>query len=447
MQEPCKNNEYAWGDRLMIVCKFGGSSVADASQIKKVGKIIESNSERRLIVVSAPGKRNNADKKITDLLYACNKEVINGEGAKSFTIIRDRYSEICETLGIAGISEFLDEVLSGIESGKGADYAASRGEYLSARMLSVFFEAEFIDSADILKLSDDGRIDESSYSALKSRIKATGRYIIPGFYGSDFNGNIKTFSRGGSDITGAIAARAVGAEVYENWTDVSGLLMSDPRLVDNPGVVKELTYKEIRELASIGANVFHEDAITPVKDYNIPINIRNTNKPEMPGTMIVTERDSSKTPIVGISGKNNYQNIFVEKLMLNRYPEFRKNFLDILNTHSIVPEFESIGFDSLSFLVHERQLEGMGTVIEEIKNKLNPELLELRPSLGLIGIVGEGLPDHVGVAASVFSELSLNNINIRFINYGGSDITLLVGVDSNVYLDALRIIHAKFERK
>jgi len=431
----------------MIVCKFGGSSVAEASQILKVRKIIESNSKRRLIVVSAPGKRNNADKKITDLLYTCNKEVKNGEGAKSFKIIRDRYSEICETLGIDGITEMLDEVQAGIESGKGADYAASRGEYLSARMLAVFLEAEFIDSADILKLSDDGRIEESGYSALKARIKGTGRYIIPGFYGSDSNGNIKTFSRGGSDITGAIAARAVGAEVYENWTDVSGLLMADPRLVDNPCVVKELTYKEIRELASIGANVFHEDAITPVKDYNIPINIRNTNKPEMPGTMIVTNRDSSKTPIVGISGKNNYQNIFVEKLRLNRYPDFRIKFLSILKAHDIVPEFESTGFDSLSFLAPESQLADIENVLKEIQNNLHPDLLELRSSLGLIGIVGGGISNQIGVAASVFSVLSLNNINVRFINYGGSDITLLVGVDSNLYLDALRAIHKKFDEE
>ena len=431
----------------MIVCKFGGSSVAEASQILKVRKILDSNPERRLIVVSAPGKRNNTDEKITDLLYKCNKEVENGEGAKSFKIIRDRYSEICETLGIAGITEILDEVQEGIENGKGADYSASRGEYLSARMLSVFLEAEFIDSADILKLSDDGRIEESSYSALKARIKGAGRYIIPGFYGSDCNDNIKTFSRGGSDITGAIAARALGAEVYENWTDVSGLLMSDPRLVDSPCVVKELTYKEIRELASIGANVFHEDAITPVKDYNIPINIRNTNKPEMPGTMIVTNRDSSKIPIIGISGKNNYQNIFVEKFMLNRYPDFRENFLSILNAHNIVPEFESTGFDSLSFLIPESQLVDIENVLKELQDKLDPELLELRSSLGLIGIVGEGIPDQIGVASSVFSVLSLNNIIVRFINYGGSDITLLVGVDSNLYLDALRAIHKKFDEE
>jgi len=431
----------------MIVCKFGGSSVAEASQILKVRKILDSNPERRLIVVSAPGKRNNTDEKITDLLYNCNKEVENGEGAKSFKIIRDRYSEICETLGIAGITEILDEVQEGIENGKGADYSASRGEYLSARMLSVFLEAEFIDSADILKLSDDGRIEESSYSALKARIKGAGRYIIPGFYGSDCNDNIKTFSRGGSDITGAIAARALGAEVYENWTDVSGLLMSDPRLVDSPCVVKELTYKEIRELASIGANVFHEDAITPVKDYNIPINIRNTNKPEMPGTMIVTNRDSSKIPIIGISGKNNYQNIFVEKFMLNRYPDFRENFLSILNAHNIVPEFESTGFDSLSFLIPESQLVDIENVLKELQDKLDPELLELRSSLGLIGIVGEGIPDQIGVASSVFSVLSLNNIIVRFINYGGSDITLLVGVDSNLYLDALRAIHKKFDEE
>lgn len=428
----------------MIVSKFGGSSVAEASQIRKVKNIIESNSERRLIVVSAPGKRNSGDEKITDLLYRCNDEAESGSGAKSFKIIRDRYSAICKDLGIDEVSVILNEVESGIVSGKGSDYAASRGEYLSARILAVFFEAEFIDTAEVIKLTDDGRVEESSYKALNARIKGAGRYIIPGFYGSNSKGEIKTFSRGGSDITGAIAARAVGADVYENWTDVSGLLMSDPRLVDNPGVVKELTYKEIRELASIGANVFHEEAITPVKDYNIPINIRNTNKPDAAGTMIVTDRDSSLSPIVGISGKTGYRNIFVEKLMLNRYPGFREKLLSILNVNNIFPEFEATGFDSISFLAPEKQFTAVDSVIKELKEKLNPELVELRPSLALIGVVGIGLPEQIGVAADVFTALKSNNINVRFINYGGSDVTLLVGVDADYYLDALKAIHNIF---
>ncbi|MCK5674974.1 MAG: aspartate kinase [Spirochaetales bacterium] len=431
----------------MIVSKFGGSSVSEASQIRKVKKIIESNSERRLIVVSAPGKRNSSDEKITDLLYRCNEEVENGTEAKSFKIIRERYIGICRDLEIDDISAILDEVEAGIESGKGPDYAASRGEYLSARILSVFFDAEFIDTAGVIKLSNDGRVDESSYQALNALIKGNRKYIIPGFYGSNLNGDIKTFSRGGSDITGAIAARAVGADVYENWTDVSGLLLSDPRRVDNPGVVEELTYKEIRELASIGANVFHEEAITPVKDYNIPINIRNTNKPEDNGTMIVTDRDSTKSPIVGISGKTGYRNIFVEKLMLNRYPGFREKFLAILNKNNIFPEFESTGFDSISFLAPENQFTKVDSVMNEIKEKLNPELIELRPSLALIGVVGSGLPEQIGVAADVFTTLKNKKINVRFINYGGSDITLLLGVDTDYYLDALRAIHNIFGDK
>ncbi len=431
----------------MIVSKFGGSSVADATQIRKVKKIIESNSQRRLIVVSAPGKRNSSDEKITDLLYRCDDEVKRGLGAKSFKIIRERYNEICNDLGIDDISAILDEVESGIEGGKGPDYAASRGEYLFARILAVFVEAEFIDTADVIKLTDDGRVIEASYEALNNMIQGEGRYIIPGFYGSNSKGDIKTFSRGGSDITGAIAARAINADLYENWTDVSGLLMSDPRLVDNPGVVKELTYKEIRELASIGANVFHEEAITPVKDYNIPINIRNTNKPDADGTMIVTSRDTSHFPIVGISGKTGYRNIFVEKLMLKRYPGFREKFLSILNRNNIFPEFESTGFDSISFLAPEGQFDMVESVIDEIQKKLNPEIIELRPSLALIGVVGSGLPEQIGVAADVFTALKSRKINVRFINFGGSDITLLVGVDSDCYLDSLRAIHNIFGDK
>ncbi len=428
----------------MIVSKFGGSSVAEASQIRKVKNIIESNPERRIIIVSAPGKRNPEDEKITDLLYRCNDEVESGSEAKSFSIIRERYIEICNDLGMGDISEILDEVESGIESGKGPDYAASRGEYLAARIFADYFNAEFIDTAGVIKLTDDGRVDESSYQTLNKMIKGDRRYILPGFYGSNSKGGIKTFSRGGSDITGAIAARAVGADVYENWTDVSGLLMADPRLIDNPVVVEELTYKEIRELASIGANVFHEEAITPVKDYNIPINIRNTNEPEDKGTMIVTDRDSSYFPIVGISGKTGYRNIFVEKLMLNRYPGFREKFLTILKENNIFPEFESTGFDSISFLAPENQFIMIDSVTKMIKKNLNPDLVELRPSLALIGVVGSGLPEQIGVAADVFTALKSKKINVRFINYGGSDITLIVGVDIDYYLDALRAIHNIF---
>ncbi len=431
----------------MIVCKFGGSSVSEASQILKVKDIIESDPERRLIIVSAPGKRNSSDEKITDLLYRCHDEISNGKKAETFGIIRERYSEICDSLGIEDISGILDEVESGIESGKGPDYAASRGEYLAARMLSRFFGAEFIDSADVITLTEDGRVDESSYQALKARIKNKGRYIIPGFYGSDPDGKIKTFSRGGSDITGAIAARSVNADVYENWTDVSGLLMADPRLIGNPGVVKELTYKEIRELASIGANVFHEEAITPVKDHDIPINIRNTNDPEAPGTLIVTRRDTSDTPIVGISGKTGYRAIFVEKLMLNRYHGFRENFLKILKANGIIPEFESTGFDSLSFLAPERQFDEIETALKKVQDKLTPEVLEVRQSLGLIGVVGSGISEQIGVAAAVFTALSKDSINVRFISYGGSDVTLVVGVDSKNYLKALKSIHNAFGDK
>ena len=431
----------------MIVCKFGGSSVAEASQILKVKSIVESDPDRRLIVVSAPGKRNNNDEKITDLLYRCHDEVHSSGKAESFRIIRERYSEICKSLEINDINDILDEVESGIESGKGPDYAASRGEYLAARMLADFLGAEFIDTADVISLTEDGRVDESSYRKLNARIKDKGRYIIPGFYGSDPDGKIKTFSRGGSDITGAIAARSVNADVYENWTDVSGLLMADPRLVRNPGVVKELTYKEIRELASIGANVFHEEAVTPVKNHDVPINIKNTNDPEAPGTMIVTSRDTSDTPIVGISGKTDYRTIFVEKLMLNRYHGFRKNFLKILKANGIIPEFESIGFDSISFLAPEKQFDEIDTALRKIKWELGPEVLEVRHSLSLIGVVGSGIPEQVGVAAAVFTALSLNNINVRFISYGGSEVTLVVGVDSENYLDALKSIHKAFGDK
>lgn len=307
----------------MIVSKFGGSSVADANQIRKVRGIIESEPERRCVIVSAPGKRSSDDEKITDLLYRCHDEANAGKDfSETFSRIRERFQEIAAGLEIEGaVDEDLNEIERRIPEKKIPDFAASRGEYLNAKLFSIYLGADFIEAEEVVRLTEDGRVDETSYELLAERVGEEGKYVIPGFYGKGPAGEVKTFSRGGSDISGAIAARALGADEYENWTDVSGVLMADPRVVHDPPALREITYTEVREMASVGANVFHEEAIAPVKDVGIPIHIKNTNDPDAIGTRIVAKRDVNAMPVVGVSGKKPYRKIVVEKFLLAGYPD------------------------------------------------------------------------------------------------------------------------------
>jgi aspartate kinase len=426
----------------MIVCKFGGTSMADAAQMRKVKSIIDLNPDRRVIVVSAPGKRSREDEKITDLFYFCHRDASAGNDiAPHFSIIRDRISSIASDFGVASsISVTLDEIEAKIRGGASVDYAASRGEFLAGIVMAELLGAVFVDPAEVVLLTEDGRVDDSTYAMVAEKMKGSGRFVLPGFFGSTADGKVKTFSRGGSDISGAIAARAVEAERYENWTDVSGILMADPRVVDNPRTITEITYREIRELASIGASVFHEEAIAPVRSVGVPINVRNTNDPAAEGSMILPARDSSTSPVAGISGKKPYRNLFIEKLMLSRYPAYREELLGLLREKGIVPEFESRGFDSISFLLSDSAVGDEMELLEMVKSRLEPDEVSFRPPMALIGIVGEGMMEKTGLAADFLGALKSAGINVRFINYGGSEITLLIGVDEAKYAEALRVL-------
>lgn len=428
----------------MVVCKFGGSSVADSSQIRKVAGILRSDSERRVAIVSAPGKRESSDIKITDMLYTCQRDAAAGRSiAENFDEIRKRYLDIAAELGIdsSELSQEIDEIEKRIVDGSSADYAASRGEYLGAKIIAAYMDWEFLDTEEHIILNNDGTVNERSYAALAEAIDVNKQYILPGFYGTTTTGEIKTFSRGGSDITGAIAARSMNAELYENWTDVSGIRMADPRIVENPEVVHELTYQEIREMASIGAGVFHEEAIAPVRSVRIPICVKNTNDPDAPGTMIVPERKDDSRKVVGVSGKAGYCRLYVRKMLLNKESDYELKIRTILKVHGIIPEFSSIGFDSVAFYFNQDELRNHNGLIERIQKELAPDEICTSERVAMIGIVGEGLYGTEGILGHVSSALAEAGIPIRYLNYGGSLITCILGVDDSEYTHALKVMY------
>ncbi len=433
----------------MIVCKFGGSSLADARQIEKVKNIIEDSSLRKLLVVSAPGRRNPADRKVTDLLYSCARSAAAGRSIEpEFALIRDRYEGICSGLHMeCPVSADLDEIAHRIAAGFGADYAAdyaaSRGEYLSAKVLSVYFDAEFIDAAEVIRLTEDGLVDPLSYSLVKERTAGDRRYIVPGFYGTGPSGAIKTFSRGGSDITGAVVSRAVGAELYENWTDVPGVMMADPRIFDNPPVVQEITYREIRELAGMGTEVFHEEAIAPVKDVQIPINIRNTNDPSRTGTLITASRSAADMPVAGLAGKKGYTAV--------RFETFHHDITEILHDMDVKADFILYGNESAVCMVQEGNLQEVSRFREKLLSIPGlPDSVEVEPDIGIIGIVGEGLSaaynNAAALMARIFTALNKNHVTLRYTSFGGSDSTILLGVEEADFSKALESVYGVLEK-
>jgi aspartate kinase len=426
----------------MIVCKFGGSSVADTNQIEKVKGIVELDEERSFVVVSAPGKRSKEDEKITDLLYRCHEEASGGKSyAETFSRIRERFREIAAGLGVEGsIDAELEEVERRIGEEKSPDYAASRGEFLSARLISSFLGAEFIDAEDVVRLTEDGRVDGNSYELLAERAGSEGRYVMPGFYGQGPDGKVKTFSRGGSDISGAIAARALKADVYENWTDVSGILMADPRVVKDPPQVREVTYTEVREMASVGANVFHEEAIAPVRSVGIPIHIKNTNDPEATGTHIVPKRDVESMPIIGVSGKKPYRKITVEKFMLARYPDLSAKIKKRLEKSAGACDFELRGFDTLTLFVEEKEAIDEKKLDRELIDKVGVDGVEFGPRTAIIGIVGEGLRRRADLVGAATGTLTSRFISLEAVNYGGSPVTMSIAVPVGEYEKALEIL-------
>ncbi len=439
-------------DRITV--KFGGSSVADETQIKKVESILAADPRRKVVVVSAPGKRHPAEAKLTDLLYLCHEmAAMPTDISGPFAQIRDRFAEIGEALGI-GVQTLheIDQFGEKLTAGCSRDYAASRGEYFSARMIAEYLGAEFVDPAEYILIRANGTINPESYERLGKRLADKEKlYVIAGFYGSDRHGRVKTFSRGGSDISGAIAARASASLLYENWTDTSGILAVDPRIVEAPKTIKEISFREIREMSYMGASVFHDEAILPVREAGIPIRIKNTNRPEDDGTIIVpklSEKTMSGTEIAGIAGREDFSMICLEKSLMNREVGFAHRLLGILRDQGISFEHCPSSIDTISVIVEEQRLQGMeDIVIDEIRQQLQPDSLFVEKNLALIAVVGEGMVHTVGIAARIFGSLKEAGINVRVINQGASEMNVIIGVASKDYKAAVRALYAAFFEK
>lgn len=432
------------------VAKFGGTSLADAGQFRKVQSIVLSDEERRYIVPSAPGKRHSSDQKITDLLYLCHAHAKEGVPFDEvFDIISNRYIEIVEELGLTiDISAYLADIKEKIAGGYSEDYVASRGEYLNGLILAELLGYDFVDAAEIICFNEAGIFDqEKTDEVIRERLADCERAVIPGFYGSRPNGAIQTFSRGGSDITGAIVARGVGADIYENWTDVSGFLMADPRIVNNPKPIERITYRELRELAYMGANVLHEDSIFPVRQAGIPINIKNTNDPEAAGTLIVPNGVETAKPgtITGIAGRKDFTVIALEKTLMNSELGFGRKLLSIIESHGISFEHMPTGIDSICLVISDDQLEGkLDSIIEDIKHQLKPDAINVYPNMAMIATVGQGMSRTPGIAAKLFGALGEAGINVRMIDQGSSEINIIIGVETEDFEKAIRAIYWAF---
>ena len=432
------------------VVKFGGSSLADAAQFKKVADIILAEESRRFVVPSAPGKRFSSDTKVTDMLYSCYDIASKGENFDSaFEAIKERYNGIISDLGLDLSLEDEFNTIKACFIGKaGRDYAASRGEYLNGIILAKYLNFTFLDSANYIFFNEQGIFDlERTNEVLGKKLKSLKNAVIPGFYGSMPNDTIKTFSRGGSDITGSIVARAAGAEIYENWTDVSGFLIADPRIVENPQPITTITYRELRELSYMGATVLHEDAIFPVRTAGIPINIRNTNDPSARGTMIVAEASDvqCKYTITGIAGKKGFSVINIEKDMMNSELGFGRKILEVLEDYKISFEHLPSGIDTMSLVVSSENFLGREQkIIDEIKKAVNPDHIEIENDLALIAIVGRGMRKTRGTAARVFAALAHAHINVKMIDQGSSELNIIVGVSDADFEQATKCIYEIF---
>ncbi|MBM3289070.1 MAG: aspartate kinase [Candidatus Hydrogenedentes bacterium] len=429
-----------------ITCKFGGTSLADAACYRGVVDIVRSNPDRRFIVPSAPGKRKPEDKKITDLLYAWHgllKQDLDPSQPRG--IIYQRFEELARALQVDfPIQDHLDRIARDAENCAEPDFLASRGEYLSGQLLARLLGATFVDPAECILFEDDGDLDPQTYDALGKRLAGPGLFVVPGFYGALPNGRIKTFSRGGSDVTGSVVARASKSSMYENWTDVSGFLVADPRIVSNARGIAEITYKELRELAYMGANVLHDEAIFPVREPGIPINIRNTKKPDHPGTMILAEREA-REPIVGIAGRKGFTMINVEKALMNKERGFGRRVLSVLEEHGISWELMPSGIDNLSVIVGDEELQKKtAAVLKSIERTCQPDKVSVTEDLALIATVGQGMSGTVGVAARLTTALANAGVNIRVIDQGSSENNIIVGVAEADLETAVRAIYGAF---
>ena len=430
------------------VVKFGGSSLADANQFRKVAEIIRSDKERRYVVPSAPGKRSKDDTKVTDMLYSCYDAVGEGKNAeKEFLPIAERFNGIISDLGLGiNLDKEYTVIIEKFKARAGSDYAASRGEYLNGIILAAFLGFTFVDAARAVFFTADGIFDaDLTNASLSSVLGSCQNAVIPGFYGAKPDGTIKTFSRGGSDFTGSVVARAINADIYENWTDVSGFLAADPRIVSNPEIISVITYKELRELSYMGASVLHQDAIFPVRTAKIPINIKNTNEPSAPGTMIVPETELENEHIItGIAGKKGFSVISIEKDEMNGEIGFLRRILTVMDHEKVNFEHIPTGIDTMSILVNTEELENHPKLVDYINEVAHPNHIEVIHNLALIAIVGRGMKEKRGTATRIFAALSHANINIKMIDQGSSELNIIVGINECDFEKAITVIYEMF---
>ena len=434
------------------VVKFGVSSLASAEQFKKVGKIITDDKDRHFVVPSAPGKRFSKDKKVTDMLYACYANVSGKGGVEKMDAdladIKARYQEIIDGLALKlSLDDEFKTIRENFIKKAGRDYAASRGEYLNGIIMADYLGYEFIDAAEVIKFTANGDFDsELTNKVLSEKLKTCVNAVIPGFYGSLPDGTIKTFSRGGSDITGSIVARACKADVYENWTDVSGFLIADPRIIENPEVIETITYRELRELSYMGAGVLHEDAIFPVRREGIPINIRNTNSPQDGGTWIVESTcQKSKYTITGVAGRKGFCSINIEKDMMNSEVGFGRKVLQAFEDSGISFEHMPSGIDTMTVFVHQDEfMDKEQQVVSAIHRLADPDTIEIEADLALIAVVGRGMKSTRGTAGRIFSALAHADVNVKMIDQGSSELNIIIGVDNADFEAAIKAIYDIF---
>ena len=431
------------------VVKFGGSSLASAAQFKKVGDIIRADKQRAYVVPSAPGKRFNEDTKVTDMLYGCYALAeADKDFAKELEAIHDRYKEIIDglKLDLSMDAEFA-AIAENFKAKAGKDYAASRGEYLNGIIMAAYLGFEFVDAAKVIRFTDNGEFDaETTHEIMSKYLSQFSKVVVPGFYGAYEDGRIKTFSRGGSDITGAIVAKAIRADVYENWTDVSGVLTADPRIVKNPAPISVITYKELRELAYMGASVLHEDAIFPVRQENIPINIKNTNAPDDAGTWIVGSTcQKSQYIITGIAGKKGFCAVNIEKDMMNSEIGFGRKVLQAFEDYGISFEHIPSGIDTMTVFVHQDEfIDKEQSVVSAIHRLAKPDSIDIEADLALIAVVGRGMRAQKGTAATVFKALAAVDVNIKMIDQGSSEQNIIIGVANRDFETAIKAIYDAF---
>ena len=436
---------------MIKITKFGGSSVANAEQFRKVKNIIEADPSRRFVVISAAGKASSEDNKITDLLYLCHAHVkyhVDYHGI--FDIIKKRFTDIKSELGLSlNIEKELEE-LSDMLPKLSTDELVSRGEYFTSRMMAEYLKFPFVDAADVIKINYDGSIDfEATDENLQFIMKDHDRFVIPGFYGTTPDGNIKVMSRGGSDITGSILARCLGADLYENWTDVSGFLMADPRIVKDPLGIKMITYSELRELSYMGASVLHEDAVFPVKEANIPINILNTNRPEDKGTIILDTipKSEDKVAITGIAGKKGFCALAISKKHMPESVGFCRKILSVFEKYGVSVEHLPTGIDSIGMIIQEKYVHNcLYDIIAEIKEKAEPDDIKYIPDLALIATVGRNMSSRIGTSGKLFTALGKNDVNVKIMIQAFNEINILVGVDESDMEKGIRAIYDAFVR-